>query len=271
MPLWRSSSPRGHWMGTGFVPRRSFMLLTHMRKSAPTLSILFMNATRGTLYLSAWRHTVSLCGSTPLPPSNTATAPSRTRRLRSTSMVKSTWPGVSMMLMRWVTPAVRALLGLPEAVRRGRRDRDAALLLLDHVVHGRGALVDLADLVVDARVVEDALGRRRLARVDVGHDADVARSLEGVLACHGSGLLGCCGRGKGLAWVCRVALGCTKPSLALLFRDLEERRVSRLTQRGCRGTALSPRGDHGRASNPILMSASSSFVVSRLRRASYHR
>ena len=48
MPLWRSSSPSGHWMGTGFVPRRSFMLLTHMRKSAPTLSILFMNATRGT-------------------------------------------------------------------------------------------------------------------------------------------------------------------------------------------------------------------------------
>ncbi len=104
IPLWCSSSPSGHWMGTGLVPRRSFMLLTHMRKSAPTLSILFMNATRGTRYLSAWRHTVSLCGSTPLPPSNTATAPSSTRRLRSTSIVKSTWPGVSMMLMRWLTP-----------------------------------------------------------------------------------------------------------------------------------------------------------------------
>jgi hypothetical protein len=81
------------------------MLLTHMRKSAPTLSILFMNATRGTLYLSAWRHTVSLWGSTPLPPSKTATAPSRTRSERSTSMVKSTWPGVSMMLMRWLMVA----------------------------------------------------------------------------------------------------------------------------------------------------------------------
>jgi hypothetical protein len=55
--------------------------------------------------LSAWRHTVSVWGSTPLPPSNTATAPSSTRRLRSTSMVKSTWPGVSMMLMRWMVPA----------------------------------------------------------------------------------------------------------------------------------------------------------------------
>ena len=26
MPLWRSSSPSGHWMGTGLVPSRSFML-----------------------------------------------------------------------------------------------------------------------------------------------------------------------------------------------------------------------------------------------------
>jgi hypothetical protein len=54
--------------------------------------------------LSAWRHTVSLCGSTPLPPSKTATAPSSTRRLRSTSMVKSTWPGVSMMFTRCPMP-----------------------------------------------------------------------------------------------------------------------------------------------------------------------
>ncbi len=98
-------------MGTGLVPRRSFMLFTHMRKSAPTLSILFMNAMRGTLYLSAWRQTVSLCGSTPLPPSNTATAPSSTRSDRSTSMVKSTWPGVSMMLMRWLTPAYGPSMG----------------------------------------------------------------------------------------------------------------------------------------------------------------
>ncbi len=59
-------------------------------------SILLMNATRGTLNLSAWCHTVSDCGSTPSTAENTTTAPSSTRRLRSTSMVKSTWPGVSM-------------------------------------------------------------------------------------------------------------------------------------------------------------------------------
>ena len=70
---------------------------------------------------------------------------------------------------------------VPERRRRGRRDRDAALLLLGHVVHDRGALVDLADLVGLAGVVEDALGRRGLARVDVGHDPDVAVALEGEL------------------------------------------------------------------------------------------
>ncbi len=64
-------------------------------------SILLMNAMRGTAYLSAWRQTVSDCGSTPATESNSAIAPSRTRSERSTSTVKSTWPGVSMMLMRW--------------------------------------------------------------------------------------------------------------------------------------------------------------------------
>ena len=66
----------------------------------------------------------------------------------------------------------------PERRRRGRRDRDAALLLLRHPVHRRRALVHLAHLVGAARVVEDPLGRRRLARVDVGHDPDVADAVE---------------------------------------------------------------------------------------------
>ncbi len=60
-----------------------------------------MKAMRGTLYVEAWRHTVSDCGCTPATASKTATAPSRTRRERSTSEVKSTWPGVSMIWMVW--------------------------------------------------------------------------------------------------------------------------------------------------------------------------
>src|SRR5207245_5114491 len=38
---------------------------------------------------------------------------------------------------------------LPLALGGGGSDRDAALLLLRHPVHRRGAFVDLADLVVD--------------------------------------------------------------------------------------------------------------------------
>src|SRR5262249_57763217 len=48
----------------------------------------------------------------------------------------------------------------------------------------RGALVHLADLVGPPGVVQDALGRRRLARIDVGHDPDVARLLKRVLPLH---------------------------------------------------------------------------------------
>ena len=93
--------PIGICTGTGFAPRRSRIDCTAAKKFAPVRSILLMNAMRGTLYLSACRQTVSDCGWTPATESKTATAPSRTRRLRSTSTVKSTWPGVSMMLIRW--------------------------------------------------------------------------------------------------------------------------------------------------------------------------
>ena len=151
---------------------------THWKKSAPILSILLTKTMRGTLYLSAWRQTVSVCGSTPALASSTQTAPSSTRSERSTSMVKSTWPGVSMMLS--------CACSVPERGGRGRRDGDAALLLLLHPVHGRGAVVHLADLVALAGVIEDPLGRRGLAGIDVRHDAEVAVVLDRMAAGHGS-------------------------------------------------------------------------------------
>ena len=58
-----------------------------------------MKQSRGTWYLLACLQTVSLCASTPSTAEKTTTAPSRTRSERSTSAVKSTWPGVSMMLI----------------------------------------------------------------------------------------------------------------------------------------------------------------------------
>ena len=96
-----ASAPIGSCTGTGWAPRRSIIVCTESSKLAPMRSILLMKAMRGTRYLSAWRQTVSDCGSTPATESKTATAPSRTRRERSTSTVKSTCPGVSRMLMRW--------------------------------------------------------------------------------------------------------------------------------------------------------------------------
>src|SRR5690606_36642192 len=74
---------------------------------------------------------------------------------------------------------------LPEAGGRRRRDRDAALLLLLHPVHDGGAVMRLAELVRYARIEKYALRRRRLAGIDVRHDADVPVALEGCLPCHG--------------------------------------------------------------------------------------
>ena len=176
---------------------RSRIIARQRSKSAPTRSILLAKIRRGTLYRSAWRHTVSVCGSTPATESSSVTAPSSTRSERSTSTVKSTWPGVSMMLIRY-SDAVP----VPEAGRRGGRDRDAALLLLLHPVHRGGALVHLTDLVVLAGVVEDALGRRRLPGIDVGHDADVPIAIERGLPGHD--VLSCP--------VCQLSRACEKPT-----------------------------------------------------------
>jgi len=65
-------------------------------------SSLLTKQMRGTKYLSAWRQTVSDWGSTPATPSNTTTAPSKTRKERCTSAVKSMWPGVSITLILYL-------------------------------------------------------------------------------------------------------------------------------------------------------------------------
>ena len=80
-------------------------------------------------------------------------------------------------------------LFFPESGRRGRRDGNAALLLLLHPIHRRGAFVDLADLVAFSRVIEDPLSRRRLSGIDVRHDAEVAVVLDGVAAGHRGSVL----------------------------------------------------------------------------------
>src|SRR6476620_4924169 len=77
-------------------------------------------------------------------------------------------------------------LVVPVSSGRRRRDGDAALLLLLHPVHGGSAVMHLADLVALAGVIEDALGGRGLAGVDMRHDTEVAVVLDGMLAGHGA-------------------------------------------------------------------------------------
>ena len=84
---------------------------------------------------------------------------------------------------------VRAGLDSPEAGGGGGRDRDAALLLLLHPIHCGRAVMDFADLMRLARVIQDPLRRRRLAGVDMRHDADVAVVGDGSDTSHELGFL----------------------------------------------------------------------------------
>ena len=70
------------------------------------------------------------------------------------------------------------LVTLPERCHSGRSDRDATFLLLLHPVGGGGAVMRLANLVVDTRVEQNAFRHGGLAGVDVSHDADVADLVE---------------------------------------------------------------------------------------------
>ena len=70
------------------------------------------------------------------------------------------------------------LMTAPFTGRRSGGDGDATLLLLLHPVHGRHALVHLADAVGTTGVIQDALGGRGLSGIDMRHDAYVAYMIQ---------------------------------------------------------------------------------------------
>src|SRR6202030_2613515 len=92
---------------------------------------------RGTSYLSACRQTCSDCGSTPSLPSNTATAPSSTRRRRSTSPAKTTCPG-GWAIVRKGSVCLGHLVGVLASLDGGTQAiagiQDLACQPLDHVL-----------------------------------------------------------------------------------------------------------------------------------------
>ncbi len=67
---------------------------------------------------------------------------------------------------------------LPECCGCSRCDGDATLLLLLHPVHGGAAVVHLTYFVSQTRIEKYALGRRRLAGVDMSHNADITGVLQ---------------------------------------------------------------------------------------------
>ena len=75
-------------------------------------------------------------------------------------------------------------LAVPERRRGGRRDRDAALLLLLHEIHGGGTVMHFANFVRLAGIIQDALGGRGLAGVDMRHDPEISVVFDCVDAGH---------------------------------------------------------------------------------------
>ena len=78
--------------------------LTDMRDEQETLQFLHSHIAERGADAETAPFTVQQIQELFLTPSKHATAPSSTRSERSTSMVKSTWPGVSMMLIRCSSP-----------------------------------------------------------------------------------------------------------------------------------------------------------------------
>lgn len=78
---------------------REYTWLRTFHGSAPIRSSLLIKATLGTWYLFICLSTVIDWLCTPPTLQRTRIAPSRTRKALSTSIVKSTWPGVSIIFI----------------------------------------------------------------------------------------------------------------------------------------------------------------------------
>ena len=74
-----------------------------------------------------------------------------------------------------IDPMLRELLPHTGPVRScgSRGNRDAPLLFLFHPVHDSSAVMHLAELVRDTCIEQYTFGRRRLAGINMSHDADI--------------------------------------------------------------------------------------------------
>ena len=99
----RLPRPSTRPMGTIAVDNRREIAARTRSSPAPPRSILFTNSRVGTRSRRNARISTRVCGCTPSTAEITNTAPSSTLSARSTSAMKSGWPGVSIRLT--VTPS----------------------------------------------------------------------------------------------------------------------------------------------------------------------
>jgi hypothetical protein len=101
-PAARVPSPEAEPIGTTAGDSRAAIARSTRSSPAPARSILFTNSSAGMRSRRSARIRTRVCGCTPSTAEITRTAPSRTLSTRSTSAMKSGWPGVSIRLT--VTP-----------------------------------------------------------------------------------------------------------------------------------------------------------------------
>ena len=92
----RVPSPSAEPIGTTSGVRRCSISSSTRSGSAPARSILFTNSSVGTSSRCSARIRIRVCGCTPSTAETTTTQPSSTLSTRSTSAMKSGWPGVSI-------------------------------------------------------------------------------------------------------------------------------------------------------------------------------
>ncbi len=85
---------------------------------------------------------------------------------------------------------INAMLGeilahaFPEACGRRRCNGDTTFLFLLHPVHGGRAVMNFANLVIDAGIKQNTLGGSGLSGVDMRRNSDIAIAVDGSLAGH---------------------------------------------------------------------------------------
>ncbi len=132
--------------------------------SAPVRSTLLTNSRVGTCRRCSARIRIRVCGWTPSTADSTRTAPSSTTSERSTSAMKSGWPGVSTTL------TVRSPSGNATTAARMVMPRRRSSVRVSVWVVPESTDPGLVD---DSGEVQEPLGQCGLTGVDVRQDAEV--------------------------------------------------------------------------------------------------